>query len=52
MKKAFTRTNLIRRSWILCLFAAMHFAADGQTSHAVSVTSNVFTPDEITINGS
>lgn len=50
MKKAFTRSNLIRRSWILCLFAAMHFAAAGQTSHAVSVTSNVFTPDEITIN--
>jgi len=50
MKKVFTRSNLIRRSWILCLFAAMHFAAAGQTSHAVSVTSNVFTPDEITIN--
>jgi predicted lipoprotein with Yx(FWY)xxD motif/plastocyanin len=50
MKNAFTRTNLIRRSWILGLFAAMHFAAAGQTSHAVSVTSNVFTPDEITIN--
>jgi predicted lipoprotein with Yx(FWY)xxD motif/plastocyanin len=50
MKKEFTRTNLIRRSWILGLMAAMHFAAYGQTSHAVSVTSNVFTPDEITIN--
>ncbi|MEE9461511.1 MAG: plastocyanin/azurin family copper-binding protein [Bacteroidales bacterium] len=50
MKKVFTRSNLIRRSWILFLFAAMHFAAAGQTSHAVSVTSNVFTPDEITIN--
>ncbi len=50
MKKTFTRTNLIRRSWIICLFATMHFAAAGQTSHAVSVTSNVFTPDDITIN--
>jgi len=50
MKKAFTRTNLIRRSWILCLIAGMHIAASGQTSHAVGVTSNVFTPDEITIN--
>jgi len=50
MKKVFTKSNLIRRSWILCLFATMHFAAAGQTSHAVSVTSNVFTPDEVTIN--
>ena len=50
MKKSFTKSKLIRRSWILGLFAAMHFAAAGQTSHAVSVTSNVFTPDEITIS--
>jgi predicted lipoprotein with Yx(FWY)xxD motif/plastocyanin len=49
MKKAFTRTILIRGSWILSLLAVVHFTADGQTSHAVSVTSNVFTPDEITI---
>jgi predicted lipoprotein with Yx(FWY)xxD motif/plastocyanin len=50
MKKAFTINKLIRRSWILGLFAAMHIAAASQTSHAVSVSSNVFTPDDITIN--
>ncbi len=49
MKKAFTNTNLIRRSWILSQLAMIHFMAVGQTSHAVSVSSNVFTPDEITI---
>ncbi len=50
MKKAFTRTNLIRKSWILGLLGAMHLAAYGQTSHAISVTSNNFSPDEISIN--
>jgi predicted lipoprotein with Yx(FWY)xxD motif/plastocyanin len=50
MKKAFTRKNVIRKTWILCLFAAMHFAATGQTSHAVSVNNYEFTPSEISIN--
>ena len=50
MKKVFTRSTLIQGSWILSLLATMYISAAGQTSHAVSVTSNVFTPDEISIN--
>jgi predicted lipoprotein with Yx(FWY)xxD motif/plastocyanin len=49
MKKSITRTDLILKSWIFCLLATVHFTASGQTSHAISVTNNVFTPDEITI---
>lgn len=50
MKKVFTRSILVRGAWLFSLLAMMQFTASGQTSHAVSVTSNVFTPDEITIN--
>lgn len=50
MKKEVTRTIRIRKYWVLGILAAMPFAVNGQTSHAVGVTSNVFTPDEITIN--
>ncbi len=50
MKNRFTKTRQIRIFWILTLLAAVHFAAIGQTSHTVAVTSNKFTPAEITIN--
>ena len=50
MKNRFTKTRQIRIYWILTLLAAVNFAAIGQTSHAVAVTSNKFTPAEITIN--
>jgi len=50
MKNRFTKTRQIRILWILTLVAAVHFAAIGQTSHNVDVTSNIFTPAEITIN--
>ncbi len=50
MKKSFTNYYLIRVSWILTMFVVMHYPATGQTSHAVAVTNNVFTPDDITIN--
>jgi plastocyanin len=50
MKQNFTRIFLVRGYWIFILVSAMQLAASGQVSHAVSVTSNVFTPDEITIN--
>lgn len=51
MKKAFTKTILIRGSWILSLLAVVYLTADGQTSHAVSVSSYVFSPGELTIVG-
>jgi len=50
MKRVFTNSNLIRKIWILYLFAVVHFTVSGQTSHSVEVTSNLFTPNELTIN--
>ena len=50
MKKFYINSTWDRRTWILGLIAVIPLAAMGQTSHAVSVTSNVFTPAEITIN--
>lgn len=50
MKKSFTSSSWIRKSWIFCLIAVVHVGAAGQTTHMIGVTSNVFTPDEITIN--
>ncbi len=50
MKCNFTRVFLVRGYWIFILIWAMQLAASGQVSHAVGVTSNVFTPDEITID--
>jgi plastocyanin len=50
MKCNFTRVFLVRGYWIFLLVSAIQLAALGQVSHAVGVTSNIFTPDEITIN--
>ena len=50
MKKVFTNSNLIRKTWILCLLAVLHYTASAQTSHNVEVTNFKFTPDEISIN--
>ena len=50
MKKVFTNSNLIRKTWILCLLTVLHYTASAQTSHNVEVTNFVFTPDEISIN--
>ncbi len=46
----FTKSNLIRNSWILSLLVVMHVPTAGQTSHMVDVKSNIFTPADITIN--
>lgn len=49
MKKNFTLSTIIRRSWIIALLAAIFLPAAAQTSHVVDVTNNVFTPNELTI---
>ncbi len=50
MKKIYTNSTWVLKYWILGLIAVIPLVAMGQTSHAVNVTSNVFTPAEITIN--
>jgi predicted lipoprotein with Yx(FWY)xxD motif len=50
MKNTSTKSQLIRNFWIICLIAFIHISAIGQTSHIVDVTSNKFTPKEITIS--
>ena len=50
MQRTFTISKLAIRSEILGLLIMMQISVSGQVSHAVSVTSNVFTPDEIIIN--
>ena len=50
MKKVFTKSIRIQGIWILMLAAGLQMAANAQTSHVVDVTSNVFTPDAISIH--
>ncbi len=50
MKATFTPKYLIEKVWALLLLAGIFAPVFGQRSHTVEVTSNVFTPDEVTIS--
>jgi plastocyanin len=50
MKRSFTSSKMSHRLMIVGMFVSIQFQATGQVSHAVDVTSNLFTPKEITIH--
>ena len=50
MKKKFTKPNQYYGFFLFSLLIAIQISLIGQTSHNIGVTSNVFTPNELTIN--
>jgi len=50
MKKSFTQSAWIRASWIFALLLSIQASIVGQTSHAVDVSNNIYTPADLTIN--
>ena len=49
MKKSFTIKGLVRNLLSFLLFTGIYSSSFGQVSHAVSVTSNVFSPKDLTV---
>lgn len=49
MKNSYTRRFRGSKTWSIFLLASVFAGASGQTSHTVDVTSNIYTPAEITI---